>query len=118
MSVTDETDVERCAAGVADDDVVAEVLESGKGDASDRRHRWARADRVNWLLDKSLDRGAAPGGRADQHFARETGLAQVGLKLAQVLLHQGFQRGVDRGRRGSTVFANNGDQLVRERVGS
>ena len=117
-SVPYQADIERRAARVADHDIVREPLHLGTRAARDRRHGRARLDAVNRPLRKRLDMHAAADGGAYEDFAPVAGRAQVPIHLAQMALHERLQRRVDRRRRSATVFADDGNELVRERIGN
>ena len=109
VAVAHEADVEGGAAGVADDGVAAELLDGDVGVAGDRRHGRTGLQHVDRAAG-DLGLLAAADRSADEEFAGKAGGAQIVLHLAQVLLHQRLQRGVDRGRRGAAVFAHDRDR--------
>ena len=91
---------------------------SGIGYAGNRRHGRARTNRVDRLLDQSLDRAASPARGADQDLAAVSGMAKVAFEFAQMSaasVASAMHR--SRWRRLGDIRARSGDQLMRERIG-
>jgi hypothetical protein len=68
-------------------------------------------------IDQFVDQHDAPDTGRDQDVVLVAGRAQVGLQAAQMVLHQGLQRGIDRRGRGPAIFAHDRHELVRQSEG-
>ena len=116
-AVAHHAHVEGGAAGIHHQHVAPEPFGLGIGDAGERRHRRARLDHEDRPVGDVLHMHQAAGDRADQQLAGEARGAEVVAERAQMALHEGLQRGVDRGRGRARVFAQDRVEPVRERVG-
>ena len=115
--ILDEADVEAGAAGVTDDEVGLESFGVCVGERRDRCHRGPGVDRVDRAPDDVIESQAAARRRHNEQLTGEAGGAEVVGDLSQVPLHERLQRRVERGGRCPPVLADDGVQLVRERVG-
>jgi hypothetical protein len=113
-AVAHQPDIEGRATGVADDDVVAHLLDGRVGKTGDRRHCRSRFRGVDRRIDQFVDQHDAADAGRDQDVVYVTGRPQVGLQAAQMILHQRLQRGVDRRGRGPAIFAHDRHELVRQ----
>ena len=112
------TDVERSAAGIDDDDVIAFTFRFGIGDARQGRHGRPRFYRVDRFLDHVLHMHNAAGARAHQDFTLIVGGAQIALEFSKMALHERLQRGVDGGGGGAGILADDRVELMRQRIGN
>ncbi|MFN8663839.1 MAG: hypothetical protein U0075_18235 [Thermomicrobiales bacterium] len=119
LAVADESDIERRAAGVADQQVfvqhLAARLRLAVGDGGHRGHARARADRVDRPLDHFLRSPRATEGGGHKQVPGKACAAQVLLQGGEVLLHQGLQRGINHTGRRAAVLADDRVELVRQR---
>ena len=116
-AVAHHAHVEGGAAGIHHQHVAPEPFGLGIGDAGERGHRRARLDHEDRPVGDVLDMHQAAGDRADQQLAGEARGAEVVAERAQMALHEGLQRGIDRGRGRARIFAQDRVEAVRERVG-
>src|SRR5882762_3039343 len=110
-----QADVETGAARITYDDFSCSNL-CGSGDLAEYwGERRTRSHHVNRAFDHVGDMHDATQGYSRQELAREPRRTKISLHFPKMRLHERLQRGVNGGRRGAPILADNWVQLVRER---
>jgi len=116
LAALDERDVAGRAAHVHRDDVLDAAAFGDVGGTLDTAGG-PREERVHRASARGVGGDEAAVGLHDLQFRAHVVVADLGLEVADVAVHDGFERGVQRRRQRSLVLANFREHVAGQRVG-